>query len=149
MTNTIFQLKIILIDSKPTIWRRIQIDANTLLTDLHKIIQSSIGWTNSHLHQFTKSRILFALPSEDDFEEPEIVEYDHGRIEKTSLYRDDDSIGSSPRTPTIQPCNAMFQGCVRLKTHSTHTIVEIRLAFLLAYERGKKGRRSRWNIRWW
>ena len=32
----------------------------------------------------------------------------------------------------------MFQGCVRLKTHSTHTIVEIRLAFLLAYEGARK-----------
>jgi len=68
------------------IWRRIQVDANTLLTDLHKIIQSSMGWTNSHLHQFKKSGILFALPSEDDFEEPEIIDYRGIRI--CALLRD-------------------------------------------------------------
>ena len=38
--------------SKPPIWRRILIDPDTFLADLHLILQTTMGWTNSHLHQF-------------------------------------------------------------------------------------------------
>jgi hypothetical protein len=48
----IYQLKITLIGSKPLIWRRILVDENILLSNLHKVIQTAMGWTNSHLHQF-------------------------------------------------------------------------------------------------
>ena len=51
-TEKIYQLKITLSDSKPPIWRKIKIKSGTLLPDLHKIIQTTMGWTNSHLHQF-------------------------------------------------------------------------------------------------
>ena len=66
MPRDIYQLKITLKDFRPKIWRRIQVDADTLLSDLHKIIQTSMGWTNSHLHQFIKNKRLYSLPSEDD-----------------------------------------------------------------------------------
>lgn len=49
--NTVFQFKITLVGSKPPIWRRIQVEDCTL-DKLHEHIQTAMGWTNSHLHQF-------------------------------------------------------------------------------------------------
>jgi len=66
MPREIYQLKIAIKDFTPKISRRIQVDSDTLLSDLHKIIQTSMGWTNSHLHQFIKNKRRYSLPSEDD-----------------------------------------------------------------------------------
>jgi hypothetical protein len=48
----IYQIRIELTRFNPKIWRRLLIPSNLLLSDLHKVIQTSMGWTNSHLHQF-------------------------------------------------------------------------------------------------
>lgn len=56
----IYQLKVSLKGSKPIIWRRLLTRSNTLLSDLHLIFQTTMGWTNSHLHQFMINRIIFA-----------------------------------------------------------------------------------------
>jgi len=50
--SAIYQLKITLLGSKPPIWRRVQVTETTTLHQLHWIIQLTMGWTNSHLHQF-------------------------------------------------------------------------------------------------
>ncbi|WP_308203452.1 plasmid pRiA4b ORF-3 family protein [Lentzea californiensis] len=47
-----FRIKITLVGSDPLIWRRIEVPAQTTLESLHRIIQSSFEWDNSHLHQF-------------------------------------------------------------------------------------------------
>ena len=47
----LYQFKITLLESKPQIWRRIQVKESTL-DKLHERIQTAMGWTNSHLHQF-------------------------------------------------------------------------------------------------
>ncbi|MDP8052872.1 plasmid pRiA4b ORF-3 family protein, partial [Pasteurella atlantica] len=48
----ILQFKIELLDSSPTIWRRIQVPENYSFWDLHIAIQDSMGWLDYHLHQF-------------------------------------------------------------------------------------------------
>jgi hypothetical protein len=50
-SDKLFQFKITLLGSKPAIWRRIQVHDCTL-DKLHEHIQTAMGWTNSHLHQF-------------------------------------------------------------------------------------------------
>jgi len=50
-TGTLYQFKITLLGSTPKIWRRIQVQDCTL-DKLHEHIQTAMGWTNSHLHQF-------------------------------------------------------------------------------------------------
>jgi hypothetical protein len=50
-TDTLYQFKVTLLGSKPAIWRRIQVKDCTL-DKLHEHIQTAMGWTNSHLHQF-------------------------------------------------------------------------------------------------
>jgi len=48
----VHELKITLHGSKPPIWRRIAVPSDIRLSDLHEVIQTVCGWTNSHLHQF-------------------------------------------------------------------------------------------------
>ena len=50
-SDTLFQFKITLMESEPPIWRRIQVKDCTL-DKLHEHIQTAMGWTNSHLHEF-------------------------------------------------------------------------------------------------
>jgi Plasmid pRiA4b ORF-3-like protein len=52
----IYQLKIILMDVRPLIWRRIQVQDTVNLPQLHKVLQIVMGWENSHLHRFTVDR---------------------------------------------------------------------------------------------
>lgn len=48
----IFQIKINLHDSKPTITRTVLIAETMTFSDLHYVIQGAMGWENCHLHQF-------------------------------------------------------------------------------------------------
>jgi hypothetical protein len=48
----VYQLKVTLRDIRPPIWRRIQVISDITLFDLHGILQTVMGWTNSHLHEF-------------------------------------------------------------------------------------------------
>ena len=68
MAAPIYQLKVALQDIKPSIWRRIEVPSDTTLYLLHRTIQGAMGWTNSHLNQFTTSdRKYYGIPSDDDF----------------------------------------------------------------------------------
>ena len=73
----IYQIQISLNGSKPKIWRRLLIPADLLLSDFHKLIQTTMGWTNSHLHQFIKLGIFYSQRYENDdyWEEMDNVDY--------------------------------------------------------------------------
>ena len=45
--------------SDPLIWRRIQIPGTFTLAGLHEVIQKSMGWSDSHVHQFIVGKISF------------------------------------------------------------------------------------------
>jgi hypothetical protein len=47
----VYRFKIVLQDSDPAIWRRIETN-DVALEQLHALIQTAMGWTDSHLHQF-------------------------------------------------------------------------------------------------
>lgn len=48
----IYQLKVTLRDTKPPIWRRIQVPGSITLYKLHQILQIVMGWSNAHLYEF-------------------------------------------------------------------------------------------------
>lgn len=48
----IVQLKIELKGSKPLIWRRLQVPNNITFNRLHKILNTAMGWYESHLYLF-------------------------------------------------------------------------------------------------
>jgi len=51
--KNVYQFKITLKDSKPPIWRRIQVPESYSFWDLHVAIQDAMGWMDYHLHLFT------------------------------------------------------------------------------------------------
>jgi len=67
--SKIYQLKITLKDSKPPIWRRVQVPSDLSLATLHRIIQEVMGWSDSHLHQFRLGETYYGVPDPDDFYE--------------------------------------------------------------------------------
>jgi hypothetical protein len=48
----VYQIKVTLDEIAPPIWRRLLVPSNITLNQLHGVLQISMGWTNSHLHQF-------------------------------------------------------------------------------------------------
>jgi len=69
-TDVLYQFKITLLGSEPSIWRRIQVQDCTL-DKLHEHIQTAMGWTNSHLHQFEIKGERYGDPEllDDGFED--------------------------------------------------------------------------------
>jgi hypothetical protein len=61
-TGPLYQFKITLLGVKPPIWRRIQVQDCTL-HQFHEHIQTAMGWTNSHLHQFEIKKTIYSPPS--------------------------------------------------------------------------------------
>jgi len=64
----IYQLKIHLNpnDITPPIWRRVLVKSDITFYELHQIIQVAMGWTNSHLWDFSFGDFSITKPSEDD-----------------------------------------------------------------------------------
>jgi hypothetical protein len=58
----IYQLKIELLEIQPMIWRRVLVSGSVTLAQLHEVIQASIGWTNSHLHEFIVGAYSYSDP---------------------------------------------------------------------------------------
>ncbi len=58
-------MKVTLEDSKPPIWRRIQVTNDTTLYKLHKILQVVMGWSDAHLHQFIIDETHYGEPHPD------------------------------------------------------------------------------------
>lgn len=52
LSSTVYQLKVVLLGISPLIWRRILVDGDSTIAELHHIIQIIMGWSNSHLHRF-------------------------------------------------------------------------------------------------
>lgn len=77
----LYQFKITLLGIQPAIWRRIQVKDCTL-DRLHEHIQTAMGWTNSHLHDFK-------IGGKDDGDplllDENFVEFDYGDSTTTKL----------------------------------------------------------------
>jgi len=82
MTKEIYQIQICLKRYKPKIWRRILVPPELLLPDLHRIIQTTMGWTNSHLHQFVKDETFYQERTDDNefWDEQKDVDYRNTKI---------------------------------------------------------------------
>jgi len=60
--DTVYQLKITLLEVDPPVWRRLLVPADATLGDLNFLLQAAMGWTNSHLHQFTIDGMDYSDP---------------------------------------------------------------------------------------
>jgi Plasmid pRiA4b ORF-3-like protein len=52
----VYVVKVTLLDTSPPVWRRILVPRDITLQHLHRTLQTVMGWTNSHLHQFVVQR---------------------------------------------------------------------------------------------
>jgi len=82
MKNEIYQVQIALKGSNPKIWRRLLIPSYLFLSDFHEVIQASMGWTNSHLHQFIKNKTFYTVRMQDDdfWDETNNVDYTNVKV---------------------------------------------------------------------
>src|SRR5262245_58148197 len=83
--GVIYQLKISLQNTKPPIWRRVQVKDRTLAR-LHDLIQSCMGWDDYHLHEFEIGGERYGNPAQwrDGFGgELEVV--NEGRVKLSQL----------------------------------------------------------------
>jgi len=62
-----YQIKITLLGCRPPIWRRLTLSSDTTLGQLHRIVQGSMGWQDTHLHLFkVDNGTLYGPPELDD-----------------------------------------------------------------------------------
>lgn len=75
MSVSIFQLKITLENIRPPIWRRILVESNIKLDELHLIVQAVMPWQDYHLHLFQSNETTYSplIPEDDlfNFGEPD------------------------------------------------------------------------------
>ena len=77
----VYRFKITLRDTEPAIWRRIE-SKDVTLEKLHDLIQTAMGWTNSHLHQFEIANTRYTDPRfmDDAFDDFGAIDYSGMRV---------------------------------------------------------------------
>ena len=60
--SPVYQLKIELVGTDPSVWRTLQVPGQANLGWLHAVLQTAMGWTNSHLHHFLTSDARYSDP---------------------------------------------------------------------------------------
>ncbi len=83
----ILQLKIQLLETRPPIWRRVLVQEDATLADLHAIIQTAFDWDDSHLHEFDADGKRYGIdnPAVDDWADPEVL--DESDVKISRLFR--------------------------------------------------------------
>jgi len=64
-TSVAYVLVVTLSKIRPKIWRRLIVPASISLTKLHDVLQTAMGWTHSHLHQFETRQGSYGTPDPD------------------------------------------------------------------------------------
>lgn len=78
-TVRLLRVRIELDEIEPPIWRRLDVAGDLDLAELHEILQTAMGWTDSHLHNFLASRDRRVPVILTDFD---VEEGDEGLIER-------------------------------------------------------------------
>jgi len=63
------QFKVQLRYIRPPIWRRVVLPDNATLGDLHAVIQTAMGWSNSHMHAFRIGGVNYTSRSASQMED--------------------------------------------------------------------------------
>ncbi len=61
--TSVHQLKVTLKDTQPPIWRRIVVPSDFTLAELHDVLQETMGWHHSHLHDFRIGKVTYGDPA--------------------------------------------------------------------------------------
>ena len=66
MIEPIARVRIELQDLDAKIWRRVDVPLSATLAALHDVIQVTMGWTDSHLHEFVVGDRVYGVPTPED-----------------------------------------------------------------------------------
>jgi Plasmid pRiA4b ORF-3-like protein len=78
--DPILQVKVSLLGtSKPPVWRRLLVPADTRLDRLHRVIQAAMGWEDYHMHVFSDGSREYGRP------DPELEHRDERKATLSSL----------------------------------------------------------------
>jgi hypothetical protein len=58
----IYQLRVVLRGVSPPVWRRLLVNSETPLAELHEILQLAFAWSDDHLHRFLIHGTAYGLP---------------------------------------------------------------------------------------
>lgn len=64
-SGTVHKIKIILRDSRPPIWRRLEVPSDITLRELHDVIQAAFGWEDYHMWAFETGRDRYGIADRD------------------------------------------------------------------------------------
>lgn len=84
-----YHLKITLDEILPPIWRRVVVPGDIRLSQLHRVIQGAMGWTDSHLHDFLIDKKRYSQPD---------PEFDSGHVFPEAKYRLSEVLGKEGAT---------------------------------------------------
>jgi hypothetical protein len=65
-SQDIYQIKVTLRGTKPPIWRRLLVPSSLTLTRLHDVLQTAMGWSDGHMHEFRTADRHFGIPDPED-----------------------------------------------------------------------------------
>ena len=57
----VLQLRIMLEDVHPPVWRRLLVPGSVRLDKLHRVFQAAMGWEDRHLHSFQVGDVVVRL----------------------------------------------------------------------------------------
>ncbi len=72
----VLQALIVLMDTNPLVWRRLEVPIDYSFWDLHVAIQDAMGWKDYHLHEFRCPQFaragtkIIGIPDDNGFEKP-------------------------------------------------------------------------------
>ncbi|MFF4764846.1 plasmid pRiA4b ORF-3 family protein, partial [Streptomyces sp. NPDC001292] len=64
-SKTVHKIKITLRDSRPPIWRRLEVPSGITLRELHDVIQAAFGWEDYHMWAFETGRDRYGVADRD------------------------------------------------------------------------------------
>ncbi|MFW6195289.1 MAG: plasmid pRiA4b ORF-3 family protein [Chloroflexota bacterium] len=77
--DTIYQLRVTILDTDPPVWRRVQAPTTITLFGLHLVLQATMGWENQHLYRFDIHGTEYGEPDPDG-----LLEFRNARRNKLS-----------------------------------------------------------------
>ena len=82
-----FEIRIHLADVTPEIWRRVVVEGNCTLHELHRIIQLIFSWSDYHLYEFEISGRRFQAPdTESDAEDSSQVSLEEFELRRGARF---------------------------------------------------------------
>jgi len=83
----IYRIKVTLKHIEPPVWRRIEVPSDIKLGKLHRILQVTMGWTDSHLHAFRVGGISYGIP-DPDFADGDTLNENNVRLDQIAAQGD-------------------------------------------------------------